>query len=32
MLVVVGLLLVSGAWDLLILEIRLWVGAFETVL
>jgi cytochrome c-type biogenesis protein len=32
MLVVVGLLLVSGLWDLMIIEIRTWVGGFETVL
>ena len=32
MLVVVGLMLVSGAWDLMILEIRTWVGGFETAL
>lgn len=32
MLVVVGLMLVSGVWDLMILEIRTWVGGFETVL
>jgi cytochrome c-type biogenesis protein len=29
MLVVVGLLLVTGWWDLWVAEIRGWIGAFE---
>ncbi|HEX2177249.1 MAG TPA: cytochrome c biogenesis protein CcdA [Nocardioidaceae bacterium] len=31
MLVVVGLLLVTGAWDLIIADMRGWVSGFETV-
>ena len=29
MLIVVGVLLVTGAWDLLIGQLRGWVGGFE---
>jgi len=32
MLVVVGLLLVTGLWNSLIIDIRTWVGGFETVI
>ena len=31
LLVVVGLLLVSGLWETLMLDVRSWVGGFETV-
>jgi len=32
LLVLVGLLLVSGLWETLMLDVRSWVGGFETVL
>jgi cytochrome c-type biogenesis protein len=32
MLVVVGLLLVTGVWNSLIVDVRTWVGGFETVI
>ncbi|MEJ7689840.1 MAG: cytochrome c biogenesis protein CcdA [Nocardioidaceae bacterium] len=32
MLVVVGLLLVTGVWNSLIIDMRTWVGGFETVI
>jgi hypothetical protein len=31
MLVVVGLLLVTGAWDLLIADLRAWASGYQTV-
>jgi cytochrome c-type biogenesis protein len=31
LLVVVGLLLVSGLWESLMIEVRGWVSGFETV-
>lgn len=31
LLVAVGVLLVTGAWDLLIAELRTWIGGYETV-
>jgi cytochrome c-type biogenesis protein len=30
LLVLVGLLLVSGLWETLMLDVRSWVGGFET--
>jgi cytochrome c-type biogenesis protein len=32
MLIAVGLMLVSGLWEAMIFEIRIWVGGFETAL
>ena len=31
LLVAVGVLLVTGAWDLLIAELKTWIGGYETV-